>query len=80
MKSRLVSEIQHDHISVLLEGLRSSGDTFTEWPRHMLDKMRDHFKFLVFKDKQQLTKRGEPVDFIGCIVDGSANMILEHKT
>ena len=80
MKPRIVSEIKEDNINHLLESLRSSGDTFTEWPKNMLDKFRDNFKFLTFTNKQQLTKRGEPVDFIGCIVDGSANVIMEHKS
>lgn len=80
MRHKLVSEVKNEHINVLLEALRSSGDTFTDWPRFMLDKFRDHFKFLNFRAKQQLTKRSEPVDFIACIVEGSADIIMEHRS
>ena len=52
MKPRIVSEIKEDNINHLLESLRSSGDTFTEWPKNMLDKFRDNFKFLTFTNKQ----------------------------
>lgn len=45
----------------------------------MLDKLRDHFKFVFFQPKQQLAKRGEPVDYVGFILQGSASVILEHK-
>jgi signal-transduction protein with cAMP-binding, CBS, and nucleotidyltransferase domain len=80
MRPKLSSDLQNDTISVMLEGLRSSGIFFTDWNKLQLDHIRDHFRFLTFQMKQQLTRRNEPVDFLGIILKGSANVIMDHKS
>jgi hypothetical protein len=51
MRPRVLSEMKNDQIGHLLDRLRNSGTAFIDWPRQMLDKLRDHFKFLLFKPK-----------------------------
>ncbi|KAM3137521.1 hypothetical protein pb186bvf_010311 [Paramecium bursaria] len=78
MKLRLHSELKKDQILLGLEHLRKHTKFFSKFNKKQLEAFEAHFKFISFKEKQQLTKRGEPVDYLGFIIKGSAQTLIEN--
>ncbi|CAD8165313.1 unnamed protein product [Paramecium octaurelia] len=62
-----------------LETLRKSTKFFSPFTQKQLILFQDYFRFLSFKEKTQITRRGEPVDFLGFILKGQVHGFVENQ-
>lgn len=77
MKLRIQSELTKDQIMPALEHLRKHTKFFQTFSNNALVRFQEHFKFVAFREKAQLTRRGEPIDFLGFLIRGSAQGIID---